>query len=103
MVQRSNGSGLPLEALRELLFGDLDRDDPVQACIARFVNLAHATGADRREDFVRAEFIAGGKCIWVIKPSLADQEEPNFWMPRISGGYPDSSKLSWSCDPDRLR
>jgi hypothetical protein len=45
---------------------------------ARFVNVAHTTGADRRKNFVWAEFIVGGKGICVIKASLADEGEPNF-------------------------
>ena len=61
MVQRSDGSGLALETLRELFFGDFDRDDPVQACIASLIHFAHAAGAERREDLIRAEFVTGGE------------------------------------------
>lgn len=37
----------------------LDRDDPFEPRVVGLVDLAHATGADRREDFVGAEFVAG--------------------------------------------
>jgi hypothetical protein len=61
MVQCGHRAGLPLKALGKLLLGDFDRDDPVQACIARLVDLSHAAGADERKDFVRAEFVADGQ------------------------------------------
>jgi hypothetical protein len=37
---------------------DLQRDGAVQSRVAGFVNGSHATCADRRKDFVRAEFVA---------------------------------------------
>src|SRR5262245_50515948 len=56
-----DGLGLPLEPLAELRIGglrvgeDLDRDGAVQARVPRLVDFAHAAGAERGEDFVRAE------------------------------------------------
>jgi hypothetical protein len=53
-ISAGNSSG-------EAKSGDLDRDHPVQVRIARFVNVAHTTGANRRNNFVSAESIAGRK------------------------------------------
>ena len=40
---------------------NLDGDGAIEAGIDRAIDLAHAAGADRRDDFVRAEFGAGGE------------------------------------------
>src|SRR5262249_51779464 len=45
----------------ESLGEDLDCDDAVKACVAGFVHFPHAAGAERREDFVRAESSSRGK------------------------------------------
>jgi hypothetical protein len=50
----------PLETLAELGLGNLDCHDPVQASIERFVNLAHAACADRRENLVGSQTRSGG-------------------------------------------
>ena len=57
MVQRRDGPRLALGSFAELLGGDLDGDVPSDAGIARAIDLAHAAGADLRDDFVRAEFV----------------------------------------------
>src|SRR5213593_315345 len=44
--------------VRELLAGNLDRDNAVEAGVARLVHFAHAAGADRREDFVGSEAVS---------------------------------------------
>ena len=59
MIQRANGFSFTLESLAELRGGNLDRDITTDAGIARFPHLSHSTLADGREDFVRAEFVAG--------------------------------------------
>ena len=41
---------------------DLDRDGAIEAGVAGFVDLAHAAGTERRDDFVRAEASAGSQC-----------------------------------------
>ena len=38
---------------------DLDRDGAIEPGIEGFVDLAHAAGADQREDLVRTELVAG--------------------------------------------
>jgi hypothetical protein len=49
----------PFGALGEMLRKDFDRDRPVEAGVGGFVNLAHATGANGGEDFIRAEASSG--------------------------------------------
>ena len=67
MIQRSNGAGFAFEAGAQILalgdvFGqDLDGDGAVEPGVAGFVHLAHASGADRGEDLVGAEFFACGE------------------------------------------
>src|SRR5882762_3884794 len=41
---------------------DLDGDDAVQARVPRAVHFSHASSAERRQDFVRAEASARGQC-----------------------------------------
>ena len=61
-----DGTRLTLEALAELRIGgervgqDLDRDGAVEPRVAGLVHLAHAAGAERRDDLVRAE--TGTRC-----------------------------------------
>ena len=47
------------------IFGDVlddfDRDSPAKTRVAGAVHRAHPAGADRAEDFVRTEAIAGGQ------------------------------------------
>jgi len=52
MIQRGDRAGFPLEALIELLGADLDGHGAVEARVARCVDFAHASGAERREDLV---------------------------------------------------
>src|SRR5450759_5368689 len=61
MIQRGDSSRLALEAVGELLLGDLDGDRAVQPRVARSVHVAHAAGADGREDLVRTELGSIGK------------------------------------------
>ena len=46
---------------RDIRRQDFDRDAAIQACVARFVDFAHAARTDERDDFVRAETSAGSK------------------------------------------
>ena len=52
MIQRRDGPRLPLEPFGELLVRDLDRNDAVQAGIARLPDLSHSSRPDEPEDFV---------------------------------------------------
>ena len=62
MVQRGHGARFAFEAGAQIFaFGDvfgqnLDGDGAVEPRVAGFVHFAHASGAERGEDFVRAEF-----------------------------------------------
>ena len=73
MVQRGDGAGLALEAIAELLRGDFDGHVASQPRIVRLVHLAHAARADKREDFVRPEFVAWLELHLGAELSLADQ------------------------------
>ena len=61
VVEGGDGAGLTLEALpqrrapREVGGKDLDGDGPVEARVPRAIDLAHAAGAERSGDLVRAE------------------------------------------------
>jgi hypothetical protein len=60
-TEGGGGAGLALEALAPIGIGcqigrqDLDGDVAVQPRVARAIDLAHAAGTERGEDFVRAE------------------------------------------------
>ena len=53
--KRSRRCGLAAKEAVE----DLDRDGPIEARIAGAIDLAHASSADERDDFIRAEAHAG--------------------------------------------
>ena len=61
MVERRGGARLLLEAAQPIGIGrerggqDLDRDLASEPRVARAVDLAHAAGAERREDLVRTQ------------------------------------------------
>jgi hypothetical protein len=61
MLQRRHGVSFAFETLTELRLGDFDGDDAIKACVASLVHLTHATRADRRNNFERAESVAGLK------------------------------------------
>jgi len=58
MIQRGDGSGFAPKSITELFGRSLDCDDAVEAGVASLPHFAHPTGADGREDFVGAEFVA---------------------------------------------
>ena len=68
MIQRSDSSCLAFEAgsqiriVSDFTRQNLDRHRAIEAGVAGFVDLAHATRAKRAEDFVGAETGAGEKC-----------------------------------------
>ena len=68
MVQRGRRTRLLLEAVEPVGVGgkggreDLDGDVPAEARVARAIDLAHAAGADERDDLIRAEAGAGREC-----------------------------------------
>ena len=67
MRQLRDRAGFAIEALAELRIGgerrgqDLDRDDAIEAGIARLVDFAHAAGADLRDDLVVAQTVSSGE------------------------------------------
>ena len=67
MIQRREHFGFALKPGEALRVGgkcrrqDFDRDVALQFGICRAVDLAHAAGADGRDDFVRTEPIPGGR------------------------------------------
>ena len=79
MVQRRQHLGLALEArhalavVRERLGQNLDRHVAFQLGIVGAVHLAHAAGADGREDLVGAQFVTQGELHTGIQFSLPNQ------------------------------
>src|SRR3982750_452924 len=67
VIELGDGSRLTLEALTELRIGGqgrrehLDRDQPIQARVARAVDLPHGADANQPVNFVSAEASAGSK------------------------------------------
>ncbi|HTB13421.1 MAG TPA: hypothetical protein VK752_17690 [Bryobacteraceae bacterium] len=59
MIQRGDGAGFALKSFSEFFGGNFDGDDSVESGVAGFPHFAHPAGADGRENFVRAEFVAG--------------------------------------------
>jgi hypothetical protein len=59
MIQRRDGAGFALKSFAEFLRRSFDGDNPVEPHIASLPDLAHASCADGREDFVGPEFVAG--------------------------------------------
>ena len=58
MVELGDSAGLVFEALRELFLRNFEGHGPVEARVVRLLYLAHTSCANRREDFVGAEFVA---------------------------------------------
>ena len=52
---------LTLKASTEFFACNLNRDDAIEARVSRLEHFSHATGADLRENFIGAEFVACGK------------------------------------------
>ena len=77
--QLGDGPRFTVEPFAELRTGgecgrqDLDGDGAIEPRVTGFEHLAHATGADRREDLVGAEAWAGGraKLTWNIMGGTA--------------------------------
>jgi len=61
VIQRRHRPGFALKASAELGLGRFDGDFPAQAGIQRLVHLTHPARAERRDDFIRAQFVACGK------------------------------------------
>src|ERR1700686_4283854 len=85
MVQRGNGPGLALHALfefrrrRKMRSENLNRYRAVQTGIHRTVNFPHSAGAERRLDFIGAEFCARGeghRCCAIIASSKKIEANP---------------------------
>src|SRR6516165_7298315 len=88
MIQRGDRTRFPLEALRKLLLGNLDRDGAIKPRIAGLVYLAHAARANRREDLVGPEL-----CPAIQGHYCAPSSAPRFIFPRYFAlcGYPCQS------------
>ena len=85
MVQRGNGPGLALHALlefrrrRKMRSENFNRYCAVETGIERTVNFPHSAGAQRRLDFIRAEFRARGeghRCCAIIVSSKSIEGDP---------------------------
>jgi hypothetical protein len=61
VIQRRNGARFALEPATDLVRADLDRDAAIEPRVARLVDFAHPTGANRRQDLVRPEASTDGK------------------------------------------
>ena len=65
MVQRREGLGFaretcePFGVVREAIRQNLDRHVAIEVGVPRAIDLAHAAGADQRDDFIRAEASSG--------------------------------------------
>ena len=77
------------------MFAHCDCHITFEACIARAIDLAHAAGAERRQDLVRAEACASGEghaatLILAAEPLMTkDKGRPENAMPRIDDGALD--------------
>ena len=76
MVQRGDGPRLALEARARIGIAgdvtrqDLDRDRAIEPRIAGFVDLTHAAGAERADDFIRTEpdsGVEGHACLSLLR------------------------------------
>ena len=89
MVQRRENLRFPFETAEPIgVVGKgggqyLDRDVAIEPGIARAIDLAHAAGAEGREDFIGTEARAGGQgqaVSWIIGAS-----RPRAWeSPRLA-------------------
>ena len=61
MIQRGDGVHFAGETIAEALVRQLDGYVAPHARIARPVHLSHTARANRRQDLIRAEFVANGK------------------------------------------
>ncbi len=59
MIQRCDCFGFALEPLAKTRAGNFDSDLPIQTCVLGQVHFSHPAHANGRQDFVRAESIAG--------------------------------------------
>src|SRR5262245_17119158 len=69
MVQRCDGTSLALEALVERDRRDLDRDVAAQPSVVGFVDLAHPSVSQERNDLVGTDALAGRERHWRLKCS----------------------------------
>ena len=92
MRERSDSLGFSLEPVTELrVIGDqrrenLDRDGAIEADVARLVDLAHAAGTERSEDFVRTEARPGSDfqaLAWIIWVGRSGKGTPPGQRPRV--------------------
>ena len=65
VIEGGDGAGFAIEAFGELVFGDFEGDDAVEAGIAGFPDFSHASGAERVEDLEGSEAFAGCGHSWM--------------------------------------
>src|SRR5262245_38583859 len=49
-------TGPQIKFVGKIFWKDFDSDETIEARVSRFIDLSHSSGADRRYDFIRAEF-----------------------------------------------
>ena len=104
MIQAGDCAGFPLKArqgvgVRRSRGGEnFNRDRPAEACVARFVDLAHSTDADQVLDLIRAQSCAGfqllhdGETVTLGNIMAVDTVAGSrTWLPSLaSRGAPDA-------------
>jgi hypothetical protein len=94
MIQRRGGPGFLLKS-RPSMFHDLHGNVPVESRIPCAVDLSHASRAERRQDFVGAEFVTRLRAdrSQVIRPA-ALAFAPGYLCPhRIQAFSPQTAEL----------
>src|SRR5690242_1768208 len=100
MIQRGDGTRFALESVRKLLFGNLDRDLAVQACVARPVDFAHAARPNGCQDLVGSQSRACGQRHTM--PTILSQTKFQGLAPRRVGTERRTSfTSSWWTRPTR--
>ena len=80
MAEGRDGAGFALEPLTELGMRDLDRNNPVEACVAGFVHFAHSTRTQGVQNLIWTEFCPA------IQPHYSIPSSPDSGATRSEGG-----------------
>ena len=107
VIQRRDGFGFTLKSLAELRAGNFDRDEAIQPRVLSAVHFSHAARADGREDFVRAEFVAGRKLHMTVRAESsplqsgkgAHRGAPGTWNGCGQRRYQPAIVVSRGCFP----
>src|SRR6516164_1004169 len=76
----------PLGIGRECVRKDFDSNSAFEPCVARFVDLTHAAGAKRREDFIGPEARTRGECHVYFVGTRRFSSSSKCWTTTICGG-----------------